>query len=92
MFGDKKYQAFLEKALKMQCRFIGIKYSKKLFDSDSKFIKFTWSFREEERYRKWFIKTARKDLKISNSYAKMFWNYYYLVYAWDYRVAPNEKI
>lgn len=83
-------EIFIEKALKMQCLFIGIKYSKKLVNKEGFYLNYSWSIREENRFRSWFIKEIRKDLKMSNSSAIVEWYLYSIAYCWTYRLPKNE--
>lgn len=86
----EREQEFLEKAFKMQCRFVGIKYKKKEFKELGFWQKHSWSHREEERFRRWFVREIRKDLKMSNASANMEWLLYSLAYCWDYRKPPQN--
>lgn len=88
MVKSGKDYKFLVKALKMQCRFIGIKYNFNFFKKNEFWRKYSWSSREEGRFRSWFIKEIRKDLKISKRAAIEEVNWFILQYSWTYRMPP----
>ena len=59
-----KKDKYVVKILKKMCKVVGAKYSELDFTAPDWFMKYSWTEKQEDKFREWLIKTLKTDGKM----------------------------
>jgi hypothetical protein len=79
-----KVEKFYTKAMNKMFRAVGLKRWDKKFTQETAdwYSKYNWTEEEADKYREWFVTTARKDMKWSKKTANFEFGWFFLCYGW----------
>jgi hypothetical protein len=74
---------FVTKSIKKMFQIAGHDYHEKIFKQPDWYQRYTWSPEQEEKFKKWFIPVAAKELHISKKYAEGEYAYFNLMWGFS---------
>ncbi len=77
-----KYNKFVEKVLKEMFQLVGLEYSPEFCAKKEWYLKKSWDEKTENEFKRFFIKSAQKDLKLNKSMAEKEFLWFNLAYGW----------
>lgn len=85
-----KIDKFLEKALDKMFQVVGLaSWDREFTKKQDWYMEYSWTEEQIDEYKKWFIQTARKDLKLNKQLALKEWSWFFLMWGWK-QVKPEE--
>ncbi len=78
-----KTNKFLTKALNKMFSVVGMKgWDKDFTKQENWFSLKTWTTKQRDQYKKWFMSEIKKDLKLNKKLAEKEWSWFYLMWGW----------
>ncbi len=90
-----KYDKFIKKSLNQMFTVVGFEcFDEKFTKQEDWYTKATWSKIQENKFKQWFIKEAKKDLKFNKVTAEKEFAWFNLMWGWkssdDVKVQSTE--
>ena len=79
---SERTDKFLTKALKHMFKSVGERYSVEFTKQDNWYTLCTWTVKQENVYKVWFIKHIMKDLAVTKKRAEEHYSYFSLMWGW----------
>lgn len=80
------HSKFLTRVLRLMFKCVGAKYSIKFTKNDNWYKCYSWTVREEERFKIWLTQEIRKEFRVNKRSAKNDADFFLLNYGWVHRV------
>jgi hypothetical protein len=77
-----KHEKFIKKVLIKMFSMVGAKYSKEFYNQHEWYLKYSFDDEQLEKFKIFFIESAKKDLKLSNRRAESEFNWFNLCFGW----------
>jgi hypothetical protein len=78
-----KTDKFLEKALDKMFQAVGLaSWDRELTKKQNWYMEHSWTEEQIDEYKKWFVRTAIKDLKLNKQLALKEWSWFFLMWGW----------
>jgi len=78
-----KFDKFLTKALDKMFKCVGFdSFDKEFTDQDDWYSKRTWTTKQNEEFKKWFIAQGKKDLKFTKKMLEKEYAWFNLKWGW----------
>lgn len=85
-----KIDKFLEKALDKMFQAVGLEnWDREFTKKQDWYMEHTWTEEQIDEYKKWFLQTVRKDLKLNKQLALKEWSWFFLMWGWK-QAQPQE--
>jgi hypothetical protein len=76
-------QAFLDKAFDKLFQAVGFEsWDREFTKREDWYLQKTWTTKQSNEYKKWFLTEVKKDLKLKKIQAEKEWNWFNLMWGW----------
>ena len=76
----KKPDHFVYKAIRQMFKVAGHKYSEDILKQGDWFQKYEWDKSQQKKYKRWFLKTAQKELHLNRAIAEKEYSWFNLMW------------